>query len=111
MVIGTAACAIEVRRDAVTGPAGAAGANGTNGGDGAAGITGDEGTPGAQGSTGTQGGQGPSGAPAEPLPRRTVLLKTEPLPGLHVDILSVGGAAGATFQPGDQVQVTFTIKD
>ncbi len=71
-------------------------------------LGGCSGSDGATGATGPAGPPGPSGGTgATP----TQLVQGQDLPGIHVSILSLGGASGANgaFQVGDSLSVTFSV--
>jgi hypothetical protein len=64
------------------------------------------------GSDGEQGPPGPAGPPGDAGPTNTVLERGDSLPGIHLAIVSLGGATGTDgkFAVGDGVAVTFTLK-
>jgi hypothetical protein len=66
---------------------------------------------GSDGNTGPAGPQGPPGPPGGSGPTPTIVEQGQDAPGIHVAIVSLGGASGAsgTFQVGDQVSVTFSL--
>src|SRR5258706_11315522 len=65
---------------------------------------------GCSGSDGPTGPQGPPGPPGGPGPTNTQLEQGEDVPGIHVAIVSLGGASGVTgaFQVGDHLSVTYS---
>jgi len=72
-----------------------------------AGCTGDTGP---TGQTGPLGPTGPSGPPGNSQPLDTTIELSEDMPGVNLVITDLSGASGSTFQPGDTIIVTYTVK-
>jgi len=66
---------------------------------------------GCSGSDGATGPQGPPGPPGDGSGTSTQIEQGANVPGIHVAIVSLGGASGATgaFQVGDHIAVTFSL--
>jgi len=64
------------------------------------------------GDDGDTGPQGPPGPPGDGSPTNRQLEQGEDVPGIHVTVVSLGGASGANgaFQVGDELSVTYTAK-
>src|SRR5689334_11257662 len=66
---------------------------------------------GCSGSDGATGPQGPPGPPGGSGPTSREVERGQDAPGIHVAILSLSGASGASgaFQVGDTVSITFSV--